>query len=216
MIPKFSMSKDDLNQNSPRPRVVENYIGEASQNFRNFSLIHNETVRINGTVYPSLEVNLIPDNPEDPCAERLGFYWECIEYDEEQLILQLTFEDYLCVSAATNIGDLVEVTFYDQRPFIDKNLKKIQPELTITKTISRQIEPEYQEVVETILTVTVTVIAATSAWSIFTNTVMKTSLNKLISLLKNIQIVMHMMLIKVICIAHAEIYRLYIMEMVTF
>ena len=83
MAPKYAMSQDDLYQNKSRPLEVERYLGEASPNFKNFTLIHNETVRINGTVYPSLVVRLIPDEPEDPCAERLGFYWECIEYDED-------------------------------------------------------------------------------------------------------------------------------------
>ena len=83
MVPKYAISKDDLYQNKSRILEVESYLGEASRNFKNFSLIHNETVRINGTVYPILVVRLRPDEPEDPCAERLGFYWECIDYDED-------------------------------------------------------------------------------------------------------------------------------------
>ena len=62
----------------------------------------------------------------------------------------------------------------------------------------------------------ISVIAASSAWSIFTNTLMKTSLNKLVSFVKNMQIVMHMMLMKIYCIAHAEIYRNTLMEIVSF
>ena len=87
MVPKYSMTEDDLNQNISRPLKEESYLGNVSPNFKNFSLIHNETVLINGTVYPSLEVFIIPNEPEDPCAERLGFYWECIDYSEHELVL---------------------------------------------------------------------------------------------------------------------------------
>ena len=84
MIPNFALTEEDLHKNSSRLLEVEIYQeGIARSTFKNFSNINNETVLINDTVYPSLEVRLKPDEPEDPCAERLGFTWECIEFDEE-------------------------------------------------------------------------------------------------------------------------------------
>ena len=121
-----------------------------------------------------------------------------------------------CVSASTNLGDLVEVVFYDQRPFVDLNSKHFPPKLTISKHIGRQITPEDKETIEIVIIVVASVILVTGTWSIFTNTLMRTSLNRLISLVKNIQIIMHTMLIKIFLVSHAELFRNFLMKTINF
>ena len=66
--------------------------GEPISNYRNYSLIHNSTVRIDGTDLPSLSVSLEPFNPEDSCAKHLNFEWECTNFTRTELTLQLSFD----------------------------------------------------------------------------------------------------------------------------
>ena len=77
-------------------------------------MINNGTIRIENTIYPSLDVHVIPfDSDEDFCADGLTFSWECTRYEEDQLLLQLNFDRPDCVSAGTNVGEGLEITFYD-------------------------------------------------------------------------------------------------------
>jgi len=65
--------------------------GLSTSTFTNFTLIHNSTVQINGTTYPSLSVAIRPLDPEDTCSTYLDFIWRCIDYTSEELTLQLDF-----------------------------------------------------------------------------------------------------------------------------
>lgn len=42
--------------------------GRSSPNFKNFTLLHNSTLVINGTVFPSVLVAIKPDDPDDICV----------------------------------------------------------------------------------------------------------------------------------------------------
>ena len=88
--------------------------------------------------------------------------------------------------------------------------------LSITKEILRQIKPEDKAVVETIISILAVVTVTASTWSIVTNTILQTSLNKLVSFVINMQIIMTMMLINIFCTAHAELYKNYLLEIVNF
>ena len=79
----------------------------------NFTLIHNNTVRINGTDYNGLSVAIKPVDPEDACAKNLEFIWTCLDFTPDELTLQLDFKMPECVSSSTNEGDQLSVTFYD-------------------------------------------------------------------------------------------------------
>ena len=52
---------------------------------KNFTLINNGTIHINGTDYPSLDVQIRPFDSDSYCSESLGFAWECINYTEDEL-----------------------------------------------------------------------------------------------------------------------------------
>ena len=67
--------------------------------------------------YPSLDIRIRPYDYEHFCAANLTFSWECIEYKEDKLLFQLYFDQYECISASSNYGDSLEITFYDQRLF---------------------------------------------------------------------------------------------------
>jgi len=62
MEPKASLKESEINSNERE--LKENRIGDVfglpTQTFTNFTLIHNNTVRINGTNYPSLSVDVRP------------------------------------------------------------------------------------------------------------------------------------------------------------
>ena len=81
--------------------------------FDRFELINNGTIKIENTTYPSLDVHIIPFDSDDSCADSLTFSWECTDYEEEQMLLKLYFDHPGCVSAGTNAGESLEITFYD-------------------------------------------------------------------------------------------------------
>ena len=114
-------------------------LGEPTKSFKNFTSIHNSSVRINGTDYPSISVAIQPIDPEDACASHLDFIWTCVDFTPDELTLQLDFSTPECVSGSTNEGDELVVTFYDQRIFSDSFKKFILPETVIKAKIRRQI-----------------------------------------------------------------------------
>ena len=108
MDPKASLNATEMY--SPDRKLRENMIlgdvsGLPTTTFKNFSSIHNKTVRINETNYPSFSVAIRPDDVEDPCARHLDFIWYCKNYTTDELILQLDFTTPECVSASTIEGD---------------------------------------------------------------------------------------------------------------
>ena len=137
MLPEYALKQDNLLSDL---RLLEDEvkgeIGEVST-FKNFSSIHNGTIRVNDTDLPSVLVKIIPDDQEDLCSKTLQFSWECTAFEDDLLTMQLTFEKPSCVSASTNEGDIIEITFFDQRLFFDWKEREILPELTITKRIGR-------------------------------------------------------------------------------
>jgi hypothetical protein len=86
-------------------KLIGEVLGQPTTTFTNFTLIHNNTVRINGTNYPSLSVAMQPIDPEDACAKHLDFIWKCVDYTYDELTLQLDFSKPECVSSSTNKGD---------------------------------------------------------------------------------------------------------------
>ena len=83
-----------------------------------------------------------PFDFEHFCSDSLTFSWECTDYWEGQMLIQLTFDKPECVSAETNIGDSLEITFYDQQLFQDKQGRAVPPEYVISHPVSRQIRDE--------------------------------------------------------------------------
>ena len=67
-----------------------------------------------------MDVHVVPFDSDDFCSDSLNFTWECTDYEVDQLLIQLAFDRPECVSAETNIGDSLEITFNDQRLFKDK------------------------------------------------------------------------------------------------
>ena len=79
MVPEAALNKTEIYTPGRTLKKIDldEVLGVPSSSFRNFSLIHNSTVRINGTDYPSLSISLKPFNTEDSCARHLNFAWLC-------------------------------------------------------------------------------------------------------------------------------------------
>ena len=108
MEPKASLNETEIY--SPERKLQVNKIlgdvpGLPTKTFKNFTSIHNSTVRINGTDYSSFSVAIRPFDPEDSCSRHLDFVWRCVNFTSEELTLQLDFTSPECVSASTNKGD---------------------------------------------------------------------------------------------------------------
>ena len=77
MVPEAALNRTEIYNYSRKLKKInfDEVLGVPTSSFKNFSLIHNSTVRINGTDYPSLSVSIKPLNPEDSCAKYLNFVW---------------------------------------------------------------------------------------------------------------------------------------------
>ena len=94
MEPKASLNETEAypsTRNLQVNRMFGDVPGLPTPTFTNYTSIHNRTVRINGTIYPSFSVAIRPFDPEDPCARHLDFIWKCINYTAGELTLQLDF-----------------------------------------------------------------------------------------------------------------------------
>ena len=101
-------------------------------------MINNGTVVVDGETKPSIQVEIKPFDPDNFCAQSLGFSWECIDYTESKLILQMNFDSPKCISASSYGRDKVVITFYEQMLFTDITKKGIPPKIRIEKPIRRQ------------------------------------------------------------------------------
>lgn len=146
MMPKAALNESEVWHSPPSQRILADFSGEdefasvkgnAKTGFTNFTLLHNQTGFFNDTVFPSVEVTLEPDDPEDLCARQLGFTWEAVSYSEEELVFKLQFANPGCVSSSTYTGDTLAITFYDQSLFVDDRGKHLAPGVTIRKRIAR-------------------------------------------------------------------------------
>lgn len=81
---------------------------------------------------PAVEVRLLPlEEPTEECKQAINFDWHIKDYTESELILKLNFEEPSCVSYSSNEGDLLIVTIYDVRRFIDEDAVQINPEIVL-------------------------------------------------------------------------------------
>ena len=89
--------------------------GKASENAsnKNFTKIHNGTIEYEQEVLPSLDVTLLPFEPTEECYEKLTFTWEVIDYKLDELEIKISFDEPKCVSASSNEGDTLRITFYE-------------------------------------------------------------------------------------------------------
>ena len=172
-------------------------IGARSQEFKNFSRIHNSTFLLDGQVLPSMEVSLVPADPETSCSDSLGFNWELTGFTSSELAFQLIFETPVCVSGASSEQDELIITFFDQRLFISDSESMIWPETTVKSKIKRQIPKNgsEEELVESMTTAAAVAVATTGVLSVILGVVLKGAMKRLLNVVKSLQIILHMMLI---------------------
>ena len=116
MYPEASLNETEIGSQKRRLKETNGVYevhGEPISNYRNYSLIHNSKVRINGEDFPSLSVAVEPFDTENSCAKHLNFRWECINFTSTELILQLIFDQPECVSSSSKEPDILVVTFSD-------------------------------------------------------------------------------------------------------
>ena len=127
-----------LNVTYDQDDVFKAMTGEPNDEFNDFSLLHNSTVIINGTVYPSVLVILRPEEEESDCnPDQYDFSWEITSFTVDHIKMQIYFDSPECISSSTNVGDILTVTIYDQRLFTSTNNKLVAPEFTFEKRILR-------------------------------------------------------------------------------
>ena len=130
MFPRAALNESEIETGtSARLLQIESIQGLSSNDYRNFSKINNGTVVIDGEIKPSLLVEVKPADPDGLCANSLSFSWECIDYSESDLVLQMYFENPECISVSKDGRDKVVLTFYEQMLFSDITKRGIPPKM---------------------------------------------------------------------------------------
>ena len=108
----------------------------------NFNRIHSGTIQYDGKVVPSVEIQLLPFEPLQECREKLNFTWEIVDYAQDEMHIQVNFEDPICVSATSNEGDALEIIFFEQALFKDLSGNMIPPRASSKTKVKRQYEKD--------------------------------------------------------------------------
>ena len=81
MDPKFAFTEEELGGRRLQTNSVDS---------GNFTLIHESYVKIEEIEYPSVDVQIVLENPDDEgsCSEdELKYSWECIDFSPTELTL---------------------------------------------------------------------------------------------------------------------------------
>ena len=143
-------------------------IGLPMKNYTNYSEINNETMWMNETQYNMLGLHVI--DGDQSVLDTLNFTWECIDYTENEMTLQLYF-DYPMYVSITDRPQSLRLIFHDQTLFKDINGKMVWPTLELRKELPRQMDPvsgaQLQEAAELAADATKTVFASTFFVNLF-------------------------------------------------
>ena len=99
-------------------------------------LIKNETIQLNDTYYPIVDLVVVPGKFTDPYMTR--FNWTFVNYTQQELTIQLDFEHLNYISSRISDPDSIQVTIYGIQFFKDTlgnlmlprtilNLKELPP-----------------------------------------------------------------------------------------
>ena len=99
-------------------------------------LIKNETIVLNDTYYPIIDLVVVPGNLTDKHMTR--FNWTFVNYTQHELLIQLDFEHLNYISSRISDPDSIRVTIYGIQFFQDTlgnfmlprtilNLKELPP-----------------------------------------------------------------------------------------
>ena len=73
-------------------------------------LIKNETILLNGTSYPVVDLVVVPGKFTDQNMTR--FNWTFVNFTEQELLIQLDFEHLNYISSRLSDPDSIQVTIY--------------------------------------------------------------------------------------------------------
>ncbi len=111
-----------------------------------FHRINNGTIRIEDKYFEVLNVAVIDPNGNDEPTP-IDFTWECTDFTESNMTLQLDFVAPNLVSSDDK-AHILQLIFYGSTLFKDVSGNMIAPGLTIRKEIPRQIDSSTGEKIE--------------------------------------------------------------------
>lgn len=163
-----------------------------------------------GRVFPSLQVSVAPHDPETSCSVHLNFEWELVDYNRDELTLQLEFDTPPCVSGASNEGDWLVITFYDQRFFVGTSEKMILPGTVIKKRIKRQmaLSGTERDTLDALADSAFAMLAIVSALSIVFGIFIEGARRRCLTVFKSLLVILHVLLIQVNLATHVELFLL--------
>jgi hypothetical protein len=80
-------------------------------------LIKNETILLNGTYYPIVDLVVVPGKFTDQNMTR--FNWTFVNYKQQELLIQLDFEHLYYISSRISDPDSIQFTIYGIQFFQD-------------------------------------------------------------------------------------------------
>ena len=83
----------------------------------NPALIQNGLISVNETEYPILSFDLVPGKFTDPLKAK--FNWTFVDFQPEQLQIQLDFEHLSYISSTIGHPDSIKLTIYGIHCFAD-------------------------------------------------------------------------------------------------
>ena len=107
--------------------------------------IQNETIRINETDWPILQIRVLPGKFSN--ATQLRFNWTFVSFTPTELQIQLNFEQVTYVSIHNSNPDFIHVQVFGYVLFANERGEFMQPEYQLrTKSLPRMDSKERIEI----------------------------------------------------------------------
>lgn len=180
---------------------------------KNLSDIKNSTMLINETIWPAIDLYIVPGKYSDP--KMLNFTWEPVSFSPGQLSVQLTFENPNFVSSLQNL-DKIGITVYAFYLFADFRGNLMQPESVLKpRVIPKQISSAQSAQVALIGSSTESTVASAFVANIFVSFLIAGPLQHILSAVKQLQLSSIIMLVNITPPANAQMFYSILMNIVT-
>ena len=171
-------------------------------NSTEFSLVNNVT-----------EVYLA--DIESTSKDKLNFTWECIDFSESQMVIQLYFENPLFVSATDEPSQLL-IVFNNETALLDIEGHTLDPDLELSRRIPTQMDSKLGEQLDGATTAASNSAKIFLAGEFILSMFFVGGLSQLLKLNQNLSVIVHMQLLNVQSPPNAQVFFSKLLSIVAF
>ena len=177
--------------------------------------IQNETITLDDVVYPILRLVVIPGKQSE--MHMLKFNWTFVEFQTTQMLIQLDFENRNYVSQYSNNKDFIQLTIYGFQLFADSLGNFMSPPTVLApKSLPLMASQTEVAAIQSFADTTKSAMQSAMLVNTIVSLVISGPLQQLLSSVKQLQIIVHIMLINLAYPPTSSIFFGMLMNVLTF